>query len=95
MTVQDICKSFDIKGKYVKCKELSTGNINSTYKVEYDAYGEQRFYIIQHINTKVFSSPVNLMDNIVRVTEYVHDKVKDNGMSTRKFVLRVYKTKDN
>ena len=95
MTVQDICKSFDIKGKYVKCKELSTGNINSTYKVEYEYEGEQRYYIIQHINTNVFSEPVKLMDNIVRVTEHVHDRIKNNGMSTRKFVLHVYKAKGN
>jgi len=94
LTIFDVCASFDVGGKYVGCRELSTGNINSTYQVEYLRDGEKKFYIVQRINTHVFHKPIELMDNIVRVTKYVHDKIKDDGFSTKKFVLHVFKTKE-
>ncbi len=93
MTIFDVCASFDVGGKYIGCKELSTGNINSTYQVEYVRDGVKKYYIVQRINTHVFSEPEKLMDNIVRVTKYVHDIIQDDGLSTRKFVLHVFFTK--
>lgn len=94
MTVQDICSSFDIGGKYVKCKELFTGNINSTYHIEYFRDGEQKDYILQRINTFVFANPEALMNNILCVTDYVRENVKKKGLSTKRFVLRAFLSKD-
>lgn len=94
MTIQDICASFDIGGKYQSCKELSTGNINSTFLVKYLRDGEKKHYIVQRINQNVFNDPERLMDNIVRVTNFVRENIKKIGLPTRRFVLRVYLTKE-
>ena len=94
MTIQEICACFDIGGKYVRCSELSTGIINNTYHVEYDRDGERKDYIIQKINVNVFSNPEKLMENIIRVTGYVHENVVKKGLSTRRFVLRVFLTRE-
>ena len=52
-------------------RELTDGHINSTYLLE--ARGnETRRFVLQKINTYVFRRPVELMENIVRVTEYIH-----------------------
>ncbi len=94
LTIQDVCASFDIGGKYQSCKELGTGNINSTFHVRYIRDGEKKHYIVQRINKHVFSDPERLMDNIVRVTHYVRENIKKMGFSTKRFVLRVFLTKE-
>lgn len=93
MTIQDICSSFDIGGRYVRCKELSTGIINCTYHVEYFRDGMRKDYIVQKINKEVFKNPKKLMNNIVNVTDYVRQNVIKKGLSTKRFVLRVFLTK--
>ena len=95
MTIKDICASFNIEGKYLGCTELSTGNINSTYQVKFKRDGEDKSYIVQRINKLVFTQPEKVMDNIVRVTHHVREHVKDKGLSTKKFVLRAFMSKES
>lgn len=95
VTIQEICTSFNIDGKYAGCKELSTGNINCTYLVKFNNNGEEKHYIVQRINTNVFKEPEKVMDNIVRVTAYVRKNITKKGLATRKFVLRVFTAKDD
>lgn len=95
MTIRDICASFNINGKYVSCEEVGSGNINSTYKVEYVRDGEKKEYIIQRINKKVFTKPEKVMENIISVTESVRKQVRDNGLDTHIFVLRAFNAKDS
>lgn len=95
MTIQEICSRFDIEGKYVECIELTTGNINSTYRIKYIRDGQEKNYILQKINKAVFVEPERVMDNIVRVTDYVREKIKQKGLSTKKFVLRAFTCKDD
>lgn len=94
MNIQEICAKFDVKGNYRACKELSTGNINNTFLLIYDREDGEHFYILQRINKSVFTNPEGVMDNIVKVTSYIHDNVKEAGLSTRKYVLYVFKTLD-
>ena len=93
MTIQEICASFDIGGRYVGCKELTTGNINCTYHVNFIRDGEKKSYIIQRINKVVFKKPEKVMDNIVRVTDFVRQNIIKKELSTKKFVLRVFLSK--
>ncbi len=95
MTIQEICSSFNVEGKYSSCTELTTGNINCTYLVKFECNNEEKNYIIQKINVNVFKEPEKLMDNIVRVTAYVRKNITKKGLATRKFVLRVFTAKDD
>lgn len=92
--IRDICKFFDIEGKFLSCIELTTGNINSTYRASYLKNGEIREYIVQQINTAVFKNPDKVMENIVNVTEYVRNNIEKQHLSTRKLVLRVFLAKE-
>ena len=48
------------------------GNVNRTYKVNYlRPDGRPKSYIIQAVNTFVFKKPVEVMENIDKVTEYI------------------------
>ncbi len=93
MTVKEICESFSIEGKYVNCSELSTGIINSTYQVQYVRDGEDKKYILQRINKRVFTQPERVMDNILRVTQYIREQIDDKHLSSKKFVLRAFLSK--
>ena len=90
MTIQDICASFDVGGKYISCTELTSGNINNTYKVTFLRDGKEKKYIVQRINKHVFKQPEKVMDNIVRITDYVRDRIEQSGLPTKKFVLRAF-----
>ncbi len=93
VTIQEICDQFYIMGTYVECKELTTGNINGTYLVSFVRDGQPKKYILQRINTNVFCEPEKVMDNIVRVTEYIRNNVREEGLSTHKFVMRAFLSK--
>ena len=93
MTIKDICALFDIGGTYLSCKEIVSGNINSTYKVSFARDGESKEYILQKINKQVFKEPSKVMDNIVRITNHIRTKVDKRGESTRTGVLRVFYSK--
>ena len=92
MTINDICQHFDLKGDYVSCKEIKTGNINSTYLVRFVYGNEKRNYILQRINKHVFRNPERVMPNILSVTEYVRSSKKKMGLPTHNTALHVYKT---
>ena len=59
------------------------GHINSTFLIELDG----KRYILQRINKNVFRDPISLMDNVVRVTEYLAERATD-----ARTVMRVYPT---
>ena len=63
-------------------KPISTGNINSTYKVE----AEDANYILQRINKKVFTRPDEVMQNIRRVSRFLEKKVLYEGGDPKKEV---------
>ncbi len=67
-----IAQQFDIEGRVFNVEPLGHGNVNDTYVVIYrTVFSEQRI-VLQRINTNVFRKPVELMENIHRVTRHVH-----------------------
>ena len=95
MTVKDICALFDIGGTYLGCKEIVSGNINSTFRVSFTRDGVLKEYILQKINKKVFKEPAKVMDNIIRVTDHIRTKVTQRGESTRTGVIRAFFSRED
>lgn len=71
-------------------KPISTGNINSTYRVE----GDGANYILQKINKTVFTKPDEVMQNIRRVSRFLEKKVLNEGGNPDKEVLHPIDTLD-
>ncbi len=71
-------EKFRLPGTLYSYDTITTGNINSTYKVTYrnDKY-DLKSYLFQKINTAVFKNPVEIMANIDRVTSYLAEKYPD------------------
>ena len=75
-------EAFRIPGPFFSYEELSQGNVNRTYKVNYirdDGTGMAQIkpYLVQRVNTYAFRNPVQLMENIDKVTEYIRYKQPD------------------
>ena len=60
--------------EFPAAQELTDGHINNTYVLE--ARGEtMRRFVLQKINTFVFKRPEQLMENVVRVTGYIQQRI--------------------
>lgn len=74
-TLKEIGHKFRLPGELYSYDVITMGNINSTYKVTYtNEDGALKSYLFQKVNTHVFKSPVEIMENIDRVTEYMREK---------------------
>lgn len=72
----EVGERFRIPGLFFSYEEIKGGNVNHTYKVNYiddDGKGMARIctYLVQRINTVAFTHPVELMENIEKVTGYI------------------------
>lgn len=73
--LKQVCKAFRIAGTYEGYEEIKVGNVNRTYRVDYRRDdGKKKSYIVQQVNTFVFKKPVEVMENIDKVTEHLHEK---------------------
>ena len=66
-----------------KVMPFGNGHINSTFLVEYD----EKKYILQKINTDVFTRPREVMANIKRVTDHIRQKAAENGGDVKRCTL--------
>lgn len=90
--IEKICRKFGIDGEYLSYELLTNGHINTTYKVYFVRRGEVKDYILQRINVYVFKNPEAVMENIVKVTEYIREKIKATGVSAKRYVLHYQPT---
>ena len=72
--MQQAIHHFQIQSQPLYCKNFGHGHINYTFLITTDN-GSQ--YILQRINTHVFKQPVQLMENVIAVTEHIRTKVED------------------
>lgn len=74
-TLKDIGRKFRLPGELYSYDVITIGNINSTYKVTYmNESGALKSYLFQKVNTHVFKNPVEIMENIDRVTKHIREK---------------------
>ena len=79
--LQQVCEKFCIRGGFQSYEEIKVGNVNKTYKVNFIRPDDKnpgkmkdKSYMVQAINTYAFKNPTQVMDNIEKVTEYIHAK---------------------
>ena len=93
--LERILEKFNIEGKLVDVKVNNSGNINNTYVATFEKEDStSKKYLIQKINTTVFTEPYKLMKNIEGVTSYLKKQMIKEGDNSHQ-VLEVIKTKDN
>ena len=75
--LQKVGEAFRLPGPFFSYEEICQGNVNVTYKVNYirdDGTGMAKIkpFLFQKVNTYAFRHPIELMENIDKVTEYIH-----------------------
>lgn len=81
---------------YVNIKQIKIGHINSTYTLYFDQGSSVKRYLLQEINTHVFKNPIQLMENIEKITTFLSEKVCLSGAKNyENLSLRVIHTLDH
>jgi len=90
----EVARRFDVGGDISSVVRHTTGHINHTYIVTAESEHGLKRFILQRVNTDVFTEPSALMDNIIRVTETVARKVEDRGGNPAREALTPIRTTD-
>ena len=73
--LEEVCRLFRIEGTYVGHETIQVGNVNKTYECKFILpEGQPKSFLVQNVNTYAFRHPVELMDNIDKVTEHIRAK---------------------
>ncbi len=76
-------------GEVKSIRPFGNGHINRTYLVEADG-----FYTFQELNTYVFGHPLEVMENIEKVTLFLREKIEAEGGDVNRETPSVVRTKD-
>jgi len=78
---ENILSFFAIPGDHLKTEKFGSGLINDTYLCSYREGDEIRKYILQRINTTVFTRPGLVMENVEVVTRHIVNRLRSSGMA--------------
>ncbi|NSW52869.1 MAG: aminoglycoside phosphotransferase family protein [Anaerolineae bacterium] len=92
-SIDNVIAHYSFAGTVMDVHPFGAGHINDTYRlVIADAAGEKRYLILQRINRNVFHQPVQVMENIEKITRHVHGKVLAAGGDPEREVLNLVPT---
>ena len=63
---------------------FGNGHINDSYRVVFQAEGSERSYLLQRINTRIFTDPAALMENFQRVTRHIANLLEGSADRERR-----------
>ncbi|MDE7078989.1 MAG: aminoglycoside phosphotransferase family protein [Clostridia bacterium] len=92
MNVNKIAKLFDFQGEIDTIAPYGEGHINDTFLVT--VKGCEKQYILQRLNTKIFSNFRGLMDNILQVTNYLRAIVEKENKDVSRECMTLIPTKN-
>lgn len=90
----NVTENFLIQGAVEKIEQIDKGYINRTYMVETATENNVHKYILQRINTNVFTDVEALMNNYQIITAHLSDKLNMPGKHKRGAVQTLRPTKD-
>ena len=87
--------NFQLDGMVMSAIPFGNGHINDTFlmKLRKDDETEGRV-ILQRMNRAIFTKPVELMENVMNVTEFLRKKIIANGGDPERETLNVIPTKE-
>lgn len=93
--MQKVVDQFDICGRLIYCEPFGSGHINVTYAAyfAFENYPPHR-YIVQQVNTKIFTEPKQLVENVREVTSFLQKKVEARGGDPLREVLTMVESKN-
>lgn len=80
---RSIVGQFALEGEIVSVAALAGGHINESFRVDVEAGGGGRAYLLQALNRRVFPHPDLVMDNVTRVTRHLASRLEAAGVADR------------
>ena len=78
--VEYVVRNVGYPGQIAECKPFGNGHINDTFAVVCRAdNGSETRYVLQRINHDIFKNPVQVMNNVVYITEFLREKLSAAG----------------
>lgn len=91
-TLLQIASKFALEGQVEQVRPLGEGFINDTYIIETEKGTPN--YILQRKNKQIFTNIPAMMDNIVRVTNHLKNKILERGGNPQREAMTVTPTRD-
>lgn len=88
----DIFPKFSTKGIVTDFCRYGNGHINDTFLVTTDFDGVIRRFILQRVNKEIFKRPDEVIENIVNVTDFFRQKLRENGGDYKRGAITVIRT---
>ncbi len=92
--LEQVCALFNYPGRATAAEPYGTGHINSTYAVTVDCGGRPVRYILQRLNTSIFTEPEKLMENFQTVTAHISEKIAAVPSADRRCTLQTVFSRD-
>ncbi|MBP3412439.1 MAG: aminoglycoside phosphotransferase family protein [Oscillospiraceae bacterium] len=73
-TLEQALQAYPLRGTPVYTGRYGCGHINDTYAIACDS---GCMYILQRVNSKIFTRPWELMENVAAVTQFLSQKTQD------------------
>ncbi len=94
-SIKDIIKQFNIHGDFIDARAHGNGHINDTFAVTFSQAGTHLRYLLRRINDDVFAEPDKMMQNIVKVTGHIRNKlINENADDISRKVMTAVQTRD-
>ena len=87
MDLSAVLEAFSLPRGEKKAVPFGNGHINHTYLVT--AEGSRDEFILQRVNSYVFNRPLEVMENIAHVTEYLRRVIADEGGDPERETMRL------
>ena len=92
--IREIANKFCIRGESQDFKQNTAGLINKTFIVRSKEGDKVYHYVLQTVNTAVFTHPKELIRNISSVTDFLREKIKQSGGDASRETLCLIPTHD-
>lgn len=92
--IREAISQFAFSGELIDCIPFGSGHINDTYCLTFQEESRQKRYILQRMNKKIFKNPVELIENISGVTEWLRKKIREHGGDVERETLNLLKDKE-
>jgi len=93
--LETVVGAFETGGRFMAGERHGAGHIHDTYAVTVERAGARNRYILQRLNTAVFTNPRGLMANVRHVTGHLHAKLRADGIAdAERRALSLLRTRD-
>ena len=94
MKREEAIKAFRLETNMVSVERFGSGHINDTFLILLREGESEKRVILQHMNKLIFTKPVEVMENIMRVTSFLREKIERNGGDSERETLNVILSHD-